>query len=105
ARLGGRGRRGRTPRAPVAPGSRELVGPDPPEALPSRPVATLRLIPAEEFARVSVREGDRDGTLATLADMCRANALVAVKRAGSGHLGSSFSSLDLVVHLLWEELN
>jgi transketolase len=40
-----------------------------------------------------------------LADMCRANALVAVKRAGSGHLGSSFSSLDIVVHFLFEELN
>ncbi|MBA3734346.1 MAG: 1-deoxy-D-xylulose-5-phosphate synthase [Actinobacteria bacterium] len=37
--------------------------------------------------------------------MCRANALVAVKRAGSGHLGSSFSSLDIVAHLLWRELN
>src|SRR5437868_10771242 len=37
--------------------------------------------------------------------MCRANALTAVKRAGSGHLGSSFSALDLVVHLLWRELN
>ena len=37
--------------------------------------------------------------------MCRANALVAVKRAGSGHLGSSFSALDIVVHLLWRELN
>ena len=37
--------------------------------------------------------------------MCRANALTAVKRAGSGHLGSSFSALDLVVHLLFEELN
>jgi transketolase len=37
--------------------------------------------------------------------MCRANALVAVKRAGSGHLGSSFSSLDVVVHLLWRELD
>src|SRR5438034_3488012 len=37
--------------------------------------------------------------------MCRANALVAVKRAGSGHLGSSFSALDVVVHLLWRELN
>ena len=40
-----------------------------------------------------------------LADMCRANALTAVKRAGSGHLGSSFSALDIVVHLLFEELN
>jgi transketolase len=37
--------------------------------------------------------------------MCRANALVAVKRAGSGHLGSSFSALDIVVHLLWRELD
>ena len=43
--------------------------------------------------------------LALLADMCRFNALTAVKRAGSGHLGSTFSSLDLVVHLLWEGLN
>jgi transketolase len=37
--------------------------------------------------------------------MCRANALVAVKRAGSGHLGSSFSAMDVVVHLLYRELN
>jgi len=60
--------------------------------------AQLTLIPREEFAHA----GD---DLALLADMCRANALVAVKRAGSGHLGSSFSSLDVVVHLLWRELN
>jgi transketolase len=61
-------------------------------------VAELMLIPREEFARA----GD---DLALLADMCRTNALVAVKRAGSGHLGSSFSALDIVVHLLWRELN
>jgi transketolase len=65
----------------------------------------LSLIPAGEFARVAAAEDERDVPLALLADMCRANALVAVKRAGSGHLGSSFSSLDVVVHLLWEELN
>jgi transketolase len=59
---------------------------------------TLQLIPREEFARAQA-------DLPLLADMCRANALVAVKRAGSGHLGSSFSSLDIVVHLLWRELN
>jgi transketolase len=58
----------------------------------------LQLIPREEFDRA-------DGDLALIADMCRANALVAVKRAGSGHLGSSFSALDIVVHLLWRELN
>jgi len=61
-------------------------------------VAELTLIPREEFERA----GD---DLGLIADMCRANALVAVKRAGSGHLGSSFSALDIVVHLLWRELN
>src|SRR3954463_14923916 len=57
----------------------------------------LQLIPQSEFARAD--------DLALLADMCRANALTAVKRAGSGHLGSSFSALDIVVHLLWRELD
>jgi transketolase len=61
-------------------------------------VIELTLIPREEFDRA----GD---DLSVLADMCRANALVAVKRAGSGHLGSSFSALDVVAHLLWRELN
>ena len=65
----------------------------------------LTLIPREEFERVRASGADRPETLALLADMCRANALVAVKRAGSGHLGSSFSALDVVVHLLWRELN
>jgi transketolase len=37
--------------------------------------------------------------------MCRLNALTAVKRAGSGHLGSSFSAMDIVVFLLYEQLN
>src|ERR687888_978291 len=32
-------------------------------------------------------------------------ASVAVKRAGSGHLGSSFSAMDVVVHLFYTELN
>ena len=63
------------------------------------------LIPTRDFDRVRAAGADRDATLAVLADMCRLNALVAVKRAGSGHLGSSFSSLDVVAHLLFEELN
>ena len=63
-------------------------------------MARLTLIPREEFERARHSED-----IGLIADMCRANALVAVKRAGSGHLGSSFSALDLVVHLLWRELN
>ncbi len=58
----------------------------------------MELIPRSELERA------RDD-LALLADMCRANALVAVKRAGSGHLGSSFSAMDVVVHLFFKELN
>ncbi len=58
----------------------------------------MELIPRTEFARA----GD---DLDLIADMCRVNALVAVKRAGSGHLGSSFSAMDIVVHLFFRELN
>jgi len=64
-------------------------------------VPNLMLIPRAEFDRVQAADGDLD----LIADMCRANALTAVKRAGSGHLGSSFSALDVVTHLLWRELN
>ncbi len=50
-------------------------------------------------------DAEPDARLALLADMCRLNTLVAIKCAGSGHLGSSFSALDIMVHLLYEELN
>jgi transketolase len=65
----------------------------------------LSLIPRNELQRVAAADADRDARLALLADMCRLNALVAVKRAGSGHLGSSFSAMEIVVYLLYEELN
>ncbi len=66
----------------------------------------LALIPRTELDRVrDSGDVDADARLALVADMCRLNALVAIKRAGSGHLGSSFSALDIFVHLLYEELN
>jgi transketolase len=68
-------------------------------------VPELNLIPRREFERARTTNVEGTASLALLADMCRFNALVAVKRAGSGHLGSSFSALDIVVHLLWRELN
>jgi transketolase len=68
-------------------------------------MAQLQLLPRSELDRVRGAVGDSDARLALLADMCRLNALVAIKRAGSGHLGSSFSALDIVAHLLFEELN
>ena len=65
----------------------------------------LELIPKSEFDRVRAGQVSPDERLQLLADMCRLNALVAVKRAGSGHLGSSFSAMDVVSFLLFEELN
>ena len=37
--------------------------------------------------------------------MCRANALMSVKKVGSGHLGSSFSAMDIVVLLYYKTMN
>lgn len=68
-------------------------------------MAVLKLVPASELDRVRTADLPADERLALLADCCRLNALVAVKRAGSGHLGSSFSAMDLVAFLLFEELN
>ncbi len=65
----------------------------------------IRLIPAEEFQRINQKPLARADRLQLLADMCRANALATVKRAGSGHLGSSLSSLDIVTQLYFDEMN
>lgn len=65
----------------------------------------ITLIPPSEFQRVRQAAVDRFAQLALLADMCRANTLATVKRAGSGHLGSSFSSLDIVTLLYFREMN
>jgi transketolase len=65
----------------------------------------ITLIPPSEFQRVRRATVDRFAQLALLADMCRANTLATVKRAGSGHLGSSFSSLDIVTLLYFSEMN
>jgi transketolase len=62
-------------------------------------LSELSLIPQSEFVRA------REAGLEVIADMCRLNALTAVKRAGSGHLGSSFSAMDIVVFLFYEQLN
>lgn len=65
----------------------------------------ISIIPLDEFRRVRNADIDEPDRLALIADMCRANTLACVKRAGSGHLGSSFSSLDLVTFLYYSELN
>ncbi len=65
----------------------------------------IMVIPVGEFQRVRAAPMDKYNQLALLADMCRANTLASVKRAGSGHLGSSFSAMDIVIWLYYEEMN
>ncbi len=65
----------------------------------------IKIIPVTEFQKVSGTPILKPAKMAILADMARFNALNAVKKAGSGHLGSSFSSLDIVTWLYHSEMN
>lgn len=64
----------------------------------------ISIIPVTEFSRLpsAVPLPER---LQLIADMCRLNTLSIVKLAGSGHLGSSFSAMDLVVWLYYSRMN
>lgn len=63
------------------------------------------LIKKSEFDRVKSYSGDWSTKMLLFADMCRYNTLVAVKKAGSGHLGSSLSALDITTYLYLNEMN
>lgn len=65
----------------------------------------IELISINEFQRVREAPLALSDKLGLLSEMCRANVLASVKRAGSGHLGSSFSSLDIVTYLYYAEMN
>ena len=65
----------------------------------------IHLIPETEFRRVASSLENVHERLGLIADMCRANTIAAVKRAGSGHLGSSFSAMDIVVWLYYHRMN
>src|SRR5262245_35965538 len=67
--------------------------------------AGLSFVPIEEIRRVRAGIGDRFVRAEVLADVCRVNTLYAIMNAGSGHIGSSFSSTDLITWLWTEELH
>lgn len=64
----------------------------------------LRHLPPSEFERIRSLDGDRYERSAAFADACRLNVLYMVQRAGSGHLGTTFSSLDIVSWLHLEAM-
>jgi transketolase len=64
----------------------------------------LRYLPLEECRRIAELDGDRFERAAAFADACRLNALYMIERAGSGHPGTTFSSIDIVSWLHLEVL-
>lgn len=62
-------------------------------------------IPYDAFNRVLEADCQKNQKLSIVSDMCRVNTLSAIKRAGSGHLGSSLSSMEIFVLLYFDEMN
>jgi transketolase len=65
----------------------------------------LYYIGRPEFERVRGLNAARAEITALYADMARLNALYMIATAGSGHIGSSFSSMDLFAHLQLNEVD
>ncbi len=72
---------------------RPLVGDEPLTFAPPAAIDAVRRATSDPYLRASL-----------LADVCRLNTLYMIMQAGSGHIGSSFSSTDLITWLWTEEL-
>ncbi len=70
---------------------------------------TYNLIKKSEFDKVKSfstnSEDNWETKMHLFAEMCRYNMLVAIKKAGSGHLGSSLSAMDITTYLYLNEMN
>ncbi|NJL70856.1 MAG: hypothetical protein HC888_04210 [Candidatus Competibacteraceae bacterium] len=68
-------------------------------------MANTSFFRSKSFSIVRRANSDRSDKIAAIADMCRFNVLNMVKRAGSGHIGTSFSSMDILAWLYEAELD
>src|SRR3972149_8367066 len=66
---------------------------------------SIPFIPYEEFKRIIAAPAEKLDKLQVISDMCRVNTLSAIKRAGSGHIGSSLSSMDIFIYMYFCEMN
>lgn len=64
----------------------------------------LHYVPYREFERVRSLPGGAVERTKLFATLCRINTLYMITRAGSGHIGSSFSAMDVVAWLYLNEL-
>ena len=68
-------------------------------------MSDFEYVPLDEITRaLGAADGDRHTRAALLAAVCRVNALYMIARAGSGHIGTTFSSTDIVCWLYLNEL-
>jgi transketolase len=63
----------------------------------------LTFIPVSEIDRLRAAVSDSCKQTQLIADICRLNTLSMIMQAGSGHIGSSFSCMDIVA-LLWLQI-
>src|SRR5438045_417948 len=61
-------------------------------------------VPAAEFERIRNLDIGAVERASIFAAACRINALYMIGKAGSGHIGTTFSSMDIVCWLHLEEL-
>lgn len=64
----------------------------------------LFYVPLEELRRARSIDAPAPERAALFANLCRINTLYMITRAGSGHIGTSFSSIDIVTWLFLNEL-
>jgi transketolase len=64
----------------------------------------LRYVPEAELERLRGIDADPHARAAAFADACRLNALYMIARAGSGHIGTSFSCMEILSYLHLEVL-
>jgi len=65
---------------------------------------TLYYVPIGEFNRIRNLEIQKIDMVAVFSNLVRLNTLYMIASAGSGHIGSSFSSMEIVCWLLLEEM-
>src|SRR3954447_12369034 len=64
----------------------------------------LTYVPVESVRIVRAGMTDPLARAAVVGDLCRLNTLSMIMQAGSGHIGSSFSAMDIITWLWTEEL-
>jgi transketolase len=65
---------------------------------------TLYYVPETEFRRLQAGQLPPAARCAAFATLCRINVLYMIARAGSGHIGSSFSSMEILSWLHLEHM-